>query len=102
MISFMGPYAYPIKINPAPQVISYERRVYLDSDELTVDIVTESVEPNEKFTVRETSIDDVHKYRKDYVMVITGKRIETQQETMDRVKRETAYMAEYNRRKNKA
>lgn len=88
----MGAYAYPIIIKREPQKVRYTRTVALDSHVLTVAKIASLVKENEYFSVTE-----LENY--SYELIISGDRLETQDELNYRVAKEEKYMAEYTKRK---
>lgn len=94
----MPPYAYPIVIKKDPQLIRYNREVEIESDVLTLEIVTENIKPGELFSVHQK---DGGMFGGPHFLSIVGERLETPEEVAIRVEKEEKYMAEYNKRQAK-
>lgn len=88
----MPAYAYPINIKRDRQKVRYVKEIELDSNILTLDMLSKLIAKDERFSITET-------HEGGTTLTIIGDRLETDEELTQSVQKEERYMAEYNRRK---
>ena len=88
----MGTYMYPIQIKREPQKVRYTKEFNLNSDSLTLAELRKYVSQDETFSIyeAENSI-----YGSQYILNVSGERLETEEEVKTRVAKEEKYMESY-------
>ena len=92
----MGAYMYPIIIKREPQFVRYNRKVELETDILTKDLINKNVSDDEIFSIQE----EYNSQFPTFYLSISSKRLETEKEFEERLNRQEEYMIEYNKRHN--
>lgn len=83
-------YMYPIIIKKEPQIVNYHKKIQLDDDVLTLDILRQHVKEDELFWV--TTPEGMYG---NMTLSVSGKRMETEDEVRIRVESNEKYMKDY-------
>lgn len=82
----MGAYMYPIKIDREKQQVRTKRKVKVkDIEAITLDLIQNNVKKDETFYVD----------FEEFILIVEGKRLETDQEQKERITKEESYMQRY-------